>query len=100
MGDERSANSGPGILVTEAPLVDEILDALAGPESGDAWMKRRGGSVEGEIRFVRLIARARGETQAPRMALGNASVEEKRLAEEKIGRTLGVQIGDFDAFKR
>lgn len=36
MGDQSSANSGAGILVAEAPLVDKILDTLAGPESGDA----------------------------------------------------------------
>src|SRR5437667_2826279 len=33
------------------------------------------------------------------MALGDAAVKEKRLA-KKIGRTLGVDIGDFDAFER
>jgi hypothetical protein len=31
MGDQRSANFGAGILVAEAPVVDEILDALASP---------------------------------------------------------------------
>src|SRR6266404_2598409 len=100
MGDQRSANSGAGVLVGEAPMVDEIVDALAGPERRDAGMERRGGSVESEIRFVRLSAGASGETKAAGMALGDAAVEEKRLAKEKIGRTLGVDIGYFDAFER
>ena len=40
MGDERSANSGAGILVAKGAIGRvRILDALAGPESGDARMK-------------------------------------------------------------
>src|SRR5882724_367573 len=34
------------------------------------------------------------------MAPGDAAVKEKRLAQEKVGRTLGVDIGDLDAFER
>ena len=83
MGDERSANSGAGILVAKAPLVDQILDALAGPESGDAGMKRRGRSVESEIRFIRLISRASVEDAVDRRGLGNAAVEGEEVGEGK-----------------
>ena len=53
-----------------------------------------------ENRFVRLIAGARSEAQQARIAVRDAAVDEERLAQEKIGRTLRVDIGDFDAFKR
>src|SRR5467141_3583472 len=62
-------------------------------------MERRGRTVESEIRFVRLIARTSGEVHAAGAALGDAPVEEERLAQEKIGWTLRVDFGDFHSFE-
>src|SRR5262249_36397272 len=94
------ANFVAGILVRFAPTICQVFDSLTSPQCRDARMESRSRTVDRDHDFIRFAARAGCNAQPSLATLGNAPIDEERLAQEQILWPLGIAVRNFAAFER
>src|SRR6266576_6052621 len=99
MGNYCRANLRLSVLICLPPAVDQILDALPGPEGCDARMESRPRRVKIDGRLIGVIARVSCQVSLPHAAFRNASEDQQWLPLEKVRQTLRVLLRHLHTLK-